>query len=162
MLATPAGFLQWADEMLFSPDGLTWTASPLPNPDGYVTAGFAVDGGVIVVSTSPDGTLVYHLDETGGSPTLLDLPDLPENFLIGFSQWASTSGLIVRASGLDEVGPEGEESLADLWLIASKDGEQVVATNLDGAAVDQPPIVVTNGDVALVQVGGSWTRFDLP
>jgi hypothetical protein len=60
------------------------------------------------------------------------------------------------------VGPEGAEDLADLWLIASNDGEQFVTTDLDGVAIDGPPLVVTNGNAALVQVGGSWTRFDLP
>jgi hypothetical protein len=163
MLATPAGFLQWTDETLFSPDGLTWTANPLPNPDGNVLGGFAVDGGVIVISTNPDGPAdIYHLDETGESPRLLDLPDLPESFLTGYSPWAQSSGLIVRASGPDAVGPEAEEDLADLWLIASNDGDQFVATDLDGVASGGPPSVVTNGNVALVQVGGSWTRFELP
>ncbi len=32
------------------------------------------------------------------------------------------------------MGPEGAEYLADLWLLASNDGEQVVATDLDDAA----------------------------
>jgi hypothetical protein len=158
MLATPSGFLQWTDETLFSPDGLTWTASPLPNPDGNVLGGFAVDGGVIVMSTSPDGPVdVYRLDETGGSPTLLDLPDLPETFVTGFSPWAPSSGLIVDASG---PGGGGE---ADLWLLASNDGERFVATDLDDSGRLGGPVgVVTNGNVALAHVGGRWTRFDLP
>ena len=109
MLATPAGFLQWTDETLFSPDGLTWTASPLPNPDGYVSGGFAVDGGVIVMSTSPDGTVdVYRLDETGGSPRLLDRArsagDLRDRVL---GQWAPSSGLIVDAVRTGAVGERG-------------------------------------------------------
>ena len=165
MLATPSGFLQWADETLFSPDGLTWTASPLPDPDGYISGGFAVEGGVIVMSTGPDGTVdVYRLDETGRSPQLLDVPNLPETFQAGYSgPWAPGSALVVDAADPMSANT-AEEYVGNLWLLASSDGERVVATDLDddGGGYGGPTGVVTNGDVALAQVGGRWTRFELP
>jgi hypothetical protein len=163
MLATSDGFLQWTDETFFSTDGLTWTASPLPDPDGNISGGFAVEGGVVVMSTSRDGTVdVYRLDETGGSPRPVDVSNLPETFQAGFSgPWAPGSAVVVDAADPTRSGPD--EYVADLWLVSSNDGERVVATDLDDVNVDVGPIgVVTNGDVALVQVGGRWTRFDLP
>jgi hypothetical protein len=96
LLATPAGFVQFTDRTLFSTDGLSWTASPLPDPDGVVTASFAFDGGVIALSDSGDGATVYRLDERGGSPELLDLSDLPAQVRSGFSpQSPSRSAVIV-------------------------------------------------------------------
>jgi hypothetical protein len=165
MLATSAGFLQWTDETLFSPDGLTWTAKPLPDPDGSVSSGFAFDGGVIALSTNRDGSVdVYRLDEIGGSPKLLVVPGLPDKIQSGFaSQWAPGSALIFDASDHTGMGGESEEYVPDLWLLASTDGEQVVATDLDDTGgYGGPTSVVTNGNVALAQVGGRWTRFELP
>ncbi len=163
MLATPSGFLQWTDQMLFSPDGLTWTA--LPDPDGYISSGFAFDGGVIALLTNPDGSVdIYRLDETGGSPQELDVPGLPEKFQSGmFTPWAPGSALIVDAADQTGIGGEGEEYLADLWLLASADGERFVVSDLDDAGgYGGPSSVMTNGNLALAQVGGRWTRFDLP
>jgi hypothetical protein len=167
LLATPSGFLQWTDETLFSPDGLTWTAGPLPDPDGYVTAGFVFDGGVIVLSTNEsDGSVdLYRLDETGGSAQLIDVPGLPERFQSGFgSWWAPGSALIVDAAA--QTGPrgEGENYRPDFWLLASGDGVRFVVEDLDDAGSDGGPTgVMTNGNTALAQVGGSsWLRFVLP
>jgi hypothetical protein len=44
MVATPSGFVLWTDQTWFSPDGTTWTSSPLPAEDSFVTDAFAVDG----------------------------------------------------------------------------------------------------------------------
>ncbi len=166
MLATPSGFLQWTDETLFSPDGLTWTSSPLPDADRRIAGAFAVDGGVVALSASPiDGSVnVFGLDETGGSPELIDVAGLPEQSQSGFfAQWAPGSALIVDAAGPSGFAGEGDEYTPDLWLLASTDGVQVVAIDLDDTSGDGGPTnVVTNGNLALAQVGGRWTRFDLP
>lgn len=78
------------DRTWFSPDGITWTSSPLPDPDGRVTAAFPYDGGVIMLSTGADlATDVLRLDETGGDPELLDVPGLPTIGQAGFSSQAS-------------------------------------------------------------------------
>jgi hypothetical protein len=167
LLATPSGFLQWTDETLFSSDGLTWTASPLPDPDGAITGGFAFDGGVIVLSSDgSDGTVdLYRLDETGGSAQLIDVPGLPETFQSGFgSWWAPGSALIVDAAAQTGPDGEGENYRADLWLLASGDGVRFVVEDLDDAGgFGGPTDVLTNGELALAQVGGaSWLRFILP
>jgi hypothetical protein len=165
LLATASGFLQWTDETLFSPDGLTWTASPLPDPDGRISGGFAFDGGVIVLSNDPDGSVdLYRLDERGGSAQLIDLPGLPETVRSGLgSWWVPGSALIVDAA--DQTGPdgEGENYQADFWLLASADGERFVVEDLDDAGgFGGPTDVLTNGDLALAQIGGaSWVRFAL-
>ncbi len=167
LLATPLGFLQWTDETLFSSDGLTWTASPLPDPDGAITGGFAFDGGVIVLSSDgSDGSVdLYRLDETGGSAQLIDVPGLPETFQSGFgSWWAPGSALVVDAAV--QTGPrgEGENYRPDFWLLASGDGVRFVVEDLDDAGgFGGPTDVLTNGDLVLAQVGGaSWLRFILP
>ncbi len=165
MLATPSGFLQWSNETLFSQDGLTWTASPLPDPDGYISSGFAFDGGVIALSTNQDGSVdLYRLDQTGGSPQLLDVPGLPDKFQSGLaSRWAPGSARILDAADQAGTGGEGEEYVADTWLLASNDGERFVASDLDDAGgLGGPTEVVTNRKIALAQVGVLWTRIDLP
>ncbi len=45
MVATPAGFVTWNDQTWFSPDGVTWTASPLPIGASWVNGAFTVDDG---------------------------------------------------------------------------------------------------------------------
>jgi hypothetical protein len=166
LLATPSGFLQWTDETLFSPDGLTWTASALPDPDGRISGGFAFDGGVIVLSTnqSDESVDVYRLDERGGSAELIDVPGLPEARQLGFdAYWASGSALVVDA--VDRAEPDGrsENGRTDLWLLASADGERFVVEDLDETGgFGGPTDVLTNGDLALAQIGGpSWVRFIL-
>jgi hypothetical protein len=167
LLATPSGFLQWTDETLFSTDGLTWTASPLPDPDGAITGGFAFDGGVIVLSTNRSNGSVelYRLDESGGSAQLIEVPGLPEALQSGFgSWWAPGSALIVDAAAQTGADGVGENYRADLWLLGSGDGERFVVEDLDDAGgFGGPTDVLTNGDLALAQVGGaSWLRFVLP
>lgn len=86
VLATPAGFLQWTDRTLFSTDGLTWAEHPLPDPEGYVEAAFAFDGGAIALSRAADGTVeFYRVDDVGRSAQLLDVPGLPPDIQgVGF------------------------------------------------------------------------------
>lgn len=104
LVATAAGYLQWTDRTWFSPDGLTWTPSPLPDPDGYVTSAFVYDGGVIVLSRGADGTAdVYRLDETGGSPQLLDVAGLPSTGQSGFSSQSAPGSAVIVDAG--EQGP---------------------------------------------------------
>ncbi len=40
MMATPSGFVAWTDQTWFSPDGVTWTASPLPAEEAMVSGAF--------------------------------------------------------------------------------------------------------------------------
>ena len=107
MLAvTPAGFVQWADQTWFSPDGITWTASPLPDADSWVSGAFAVEGGMIVMSSTPTGeTLVHRVDERGGNAVLLDLPLPAAGSLVAISPFpgSATSGAILRCGLLPTV-----------------------------------------------------------
>ena len=107
LVATAAGFLQWGEQTWFSADGLTWTASPLPVPNGSVNTAIAFDGGVVVVSVDADGVIRLHrLDETGGSPEPLDVPGLPEVFQAGYgSPWAPGSAIVLDAAVPDRPAP---------------------------------------------------------
>jgi hypothetical protein len=172
LVATTAGFLQWTDQTWFSSDGLTWTASPLPVPDGSVNAAFAFDGGVIVTSVDVDGVARLHrLDEMGGSPEALEVPGLPDAFHAGYgSQWAPGSALVLDAAVVaqssppeDDLdgyrltigGPSGAFTLTDLatgLLVASEPGQSVGSADsafsfdLAGITVTDP----TTGDVLVV------------
>ena len=101
IVATPAGFVRWDRQTRFSTDGVTWSASPLPNPDGFVNVAFAVDGGIIAVGNTFEGVPEVHLlDETGGSPELLDVPGLPTIGQVGSAQpWAPGSAAAFDAGG---------------------------------------------------------------
>ncbi len=96
IVATPSGFVRWDRQTRFSTDGITWTASEPPNPDGYVVSAFAFDGGVITIGNSFDGQPeVYRLDETGGSIERLDIAGLPTVRQAGYTQgWADASGVV--------------------------------------------------------------------
>jgi hypothetical protein len=159
LLATPAGFLQWSDHTLFSEDGLTWTASPLPDDDGQVMGAFTYDGGVIALSRSASGTTdLYRLDEAGGSAELLDVPGLPANVQAGFeSPWSPGSAIVVNAASVGT-----GEIVDDLWLIGSVDGAHLVVADLDDSAgLGGPMFVTTNGDRALVLNGEHWVGYPL-
>ncbi len=101
MVATPAGFVTWSDQTWFSPDGVTWTASPLPIGASWVSGAFTVDDGLIVLSSTDTGeSLIHHVDERGGNPARLDLPVGPDGSLVsGVSAMGSTTtGMIVSVT----------------------------------------------------------------
>jgi hypothetical protein len=93
-LASTEGFVRWNDRTWFSPDGITWSSSPLPDPTGTVTNAFPVDGGFVAVVANQRGTSdVYRLDERGGNARLIPLSELPEQFLTGFADRTLLAGL---------------------------------------------------------------------
>ena len=78
-LASPEGFVRWNDHTWFSPDGVTWTQSPLPDPTGTVQNALPVDGGFVAIVVDQDGTLdLYRLDEQGGNPRQIEVDGVPE------------------------------------------------------------------------------------
>jgi hypothetical protein len=90
-MASPAGFVRWNDRTWFSPDGLTWSSSPLPDPTGTVTSAFPVDNGFVAVVANQRGTSdVYLLDERGGNPRRISVDELDEEFAEGFADRTST------------------------------------------------------------------------
>ena len=103
LVATSAGFLRVGDDVRFSPDGITWILVELPFDDGFVSGSFTFDGGVVLVVSDfgPDGAEFYRVDDTGGSPVLLDLPGLPEDVQSG----SSPSGREVLVLDAGDRGP---------------------------------------------------------
>ena len=100
MVATPAGFVLWNDQTWFSPDGITWTASPLPVGASWVSGAFTVDDGLIVQSSSDTGEYLFHqVDERGGDAVRLDLPFVPDGSIVSGAPMSAspTAGMIVSA-----------------------------------------------------------------
>lgn len=110
--ATAAGFVQWTDQTWFSPDGITWTASPLPDDVSWVTGAFNFDGGLIVMSSTETGEpLVHRVDERGENAVLLDLPLPDAGSLSSTMPFGSltTSGTVVAVD--PPVAPEQQLSV---------------------------------------------------
>ena len=100
MVATPAGFVLWNDQTWFSPDGITWTPTPLPVGASWVSGAFAVDDGLIMQSSTDTGEyLFHHVDQRGGDAVRLDLPVGPEGSLVSGASMSgsATAGMIVAA-----------------------------------------------------------------
>ena len=141
-LASPEGFVRWNDNTWFSPDGLTWSASPLPDPTGTVQNVFPVDGGFVAFVASQDGTTdVYRLDERGATQRRLDIDDLPETFSTEFAgqgipglQSAQTSAALLY------LGPNGGASAP---LIIDLDGYRYVERERNISLID-----LATGDTA--------------
>ena len=110
--SAPAGFVQWTDQTWFSTDGITWTASPLPEGAAWVSGAFGIDGGLIVMSSTESGeSAVYRLDERGGNAVLLDLP-LPDSSSLsptGPVGGSGPSGAVVSVDAL--VAPQEQVSV---------------------------------------------------
>jgi hypothetical protein len=249
LVATAAGFLRIGDDVRFSPDGETWTTVELPVDDASVSGSLVFDGGVVLlVSDFDDGrTEFLRVDETGGSPVLLDIPGLPANIQSGYPA-APRDAILIDASEppppppplvveydghrltldnatgsveivdlatddvvgeadvrdfggesegnvvLDEAGvtvtdPTTGEVLVvipaealeaassemrpgteyeyspDLWLLASRDGEQFLIDDLDDSVGPESPMVgalASNGSTVLAQIDDEWVVYDLP
>jgi hypothetical protein len=102
VVGTPAGFVGLGADVRFSADGLTWSTSPLPVPNGhYVTSSFTFDGGIIAFVDTPDGVQVHRLDERGGSAQRLEIPGLPASAIGGFGS-GNRLGVVLDAT---EPGP---------------------------------------------------------
>ena len=102
IIATSAGFLRVGEAVEFSPDGSTWTSVELPIDNAFVSGSIVFDGGaVLLVSDMRGGVEFYRVDETGGSPALLDVPGLPPYVQAGYSALAGEA-LVFDAS---EPGP---------------------------------------------------------
>lgn len=101
MAATSSGFVTWTDQTWFSADGVSWTASPLPQDDAFVSGAFVVDDGLIVLSSTNDGGhLVHRVDERGGDAVLLDVDIVPDGLMAraGWTTGTATAGMIVEAT----------------------------------------------------------------
>ncbi len=143
MVATPAGFVLWNDQTWFSPDGVTWTASPLPIGASWVSGAFTVDDGLIVLSATETGDhLVHHVDQRGADAVRLDLPVVPDGSIVSGAPvtGSATAGVIVSA-----VPPVPDEQL----LSVEVDGYRLTALQPSGIfeVVD-----VATGDVVVSEI----------
>ncbi len=134
-LASPEGFVRWNDNTWHSPDGLTWTASPLPDPTGTVQNVFPVDDGFVAFVVSQDGaTDVYRLDERGGEARRIDIDDVPESFSTGFAGQTSPGLQSPQTSAaLLSVGPNGGEQAP---LVIDLDGYRFVERGQNISLID--------------------------
>jgi len=155
LLATDSGFLAWGDQTWFSADGLSWSASPLPIPDGYVGGGTSFDGGAIIIGNHGSGgdDAVYRVDASGQSAELVEIPGLPPSL-----QWAGpdlggsallfdsavhpadTTPVVVQAEGFELIVSMGA-GIYELRDAAS--GEVVIS---DGALDGDRDEYLTYGD----------------
>ncbi len=119
-LASPEGFVRWNNHTWFSPDGVTWTQSPLPDPTGTVQNAFPVDGGFVAIVVDQEGEWdLYLLDERGGNARRLDIEGVPERFSTGFAG-RSLPGLDNPATG------------AALLVTGNSGAEPPLVIDLDG------------------------------
>ena len=123
MLATPAGFVGFDDQIRFSADGLTWTAEPLPVDEAYVMSAFTFDGGIIAFVDTRDGARTLRLDERGGSPQWVDIPGMPEHPQSPFG-FGSKSAVILDSA---DVGPPR------LPLVVEADGHRLTIDSMTGS-----------------------------
>lgn len=148
-LASSEGFVRWNDQTWFSADGLTWSASPLPDPTGTVQNAFPIEGGFVAIVSTQDGTYdLYRLDERGGNPRPLALADVPERFATGFAgqtipglrNLGTSAALLVADAGqgtapliIDSNGYRLVERRAVLSVIDMSTGDTVLTYEpLDG------------------------------
>jgi hypothetical protein len=107
MLASQEGFVRWNDQTWFSPDGLTWTASPLPDPTGTVHDVVAIDGGFLAIVANQESTWdLYRLDERGADARVIEIEGLPERFAAGFNALPTVGAdAVVIDAGVTGVAP---------------------------------------------------------
>ncbi len=160
-LASPEGFVRWNDNTWFSPDGLTWTASPLPDPTGTVQNVFPVDEGFVAFVVNQDGTTdVYRLDERGGEARRVNIDDVPESLSTGFAgqtipglQSPQTSAALLA------VGPNGGEPAP---LIIDLDGYRFVerAQNISLIDLATGDTLYTFSPLSGPPAADTWLTFD--
>jgi hypothetical protein len=179
MVATPAGFVRWDRQTRFSPDGISWTAAALPNPEGYVVTAFAFDGGIIAVGNTFDGVPeVYRLDETGGAAELLEITGMPTVRQAGYNEnWAPGSAIVfdggVQGFSMLSVEQDGyrlsvRPAVGVFELVDLATGEIVAREIAARVGADAEPIfdfdsdgvTVTDPDTGEVLVSISQERLD--
>ena len=160
-LASPEGFVRWNDNTWFSPDGVTWTASPLPDPTGTVRNVFPVDEGFVAFVVNQDGANeVYRLDERGGDPRPIDIGDLPESFGTGFAGQTSPGLQSPQTSAaLLIVGPNGGEPAP---LVIDVDGYRFVERGQNISLIDLATgaALYTLSPFSGPPVADTWLTFD--
>ena len=182
-LASTEGFVRWNDRTWFSPDGITWSSSPLPDPTGTVTNAFPVDGGFVATVTNQGGTSdVYRLDERGGNARLISVSELPEEFLTGFADRTLLAGLdsnmshpssavlvdagmssaaqtplVIDSDGYRYIERQGLTSVVDLAT-----GEVVVSFARDRPPVADIPFVFGDGGLTVTDTDTDTVLMQIP
>jgi hypothetical protein len=155
IIATESGFLFLAEQNLFSEDGVSWMASPLP---GSVSThdSMTFEGGAIFITNDEDGLpALYRVDSRGQSAELLNIPGLPDTLQRGgFSESNSsaivfdantpeinTDPLVMQADGFELTWPLNPGGAYELRDAA---GEIVLSEGVEpfGDPPDEPHFVV--------------------
>lgn len=93
------GFYSSTNNLLYSPDGVTWNTLEVPGEVYGVQALLPVDGGVIAMIAGPDGVDFYRVSSAGATWVLLDIPGLPDSLSNSFGGLSpSASAIVVDAS----------------------------------------------------------------
>ena len=88
LLATSEGFLDLGSGIGFSPDGQTWTDTPVPAPNVSFQAAAPLGDRTLALTGTPYGeSSILVLDAVGKTVTEVEIPELGD----GFSAWNSTS-----------------------------------------------------------------------
>jgi hypothetical protein len=162
--STSDGFLEFGEDIRYSPDGQTWTEVPEPVPAAVYQTAAPFGDGVLAITGTPSGvSSIVALDATGDSVAEVEIPDLGDEF----TAWSSSSSpaFIVQREAAGTTVP-------DLWLLATTDGETWLLQDLDeGDAPEEipsPSFVAINGTTVLVgsfaQGPGFtdiWQRFEI-
>jgi hypothetical protein len=158
LVATSAGFLHIGDGVRFSPDGVTWATMEWPAENAFVSGSLVFDGGVVLlVSDLRGGTEFFRVDETGGSPVVLDVPGLPASIQSGYSA-TSREAIVIDASEPPPPPPP---------FVVEHDGHRLTVDNEDlsvevvdvltGEVVAEADVrdfgVVTDGPIVMDEAG---------
>jgi hypothetical protein len=150
LMATTAGFLDLAEEVAFSPDGITWTAVETPQPNLMVQAAAPLGGDVMVFTrNAADEVAMYRVGPTGEMWTLLDVPAGVDD---AHSWSQSSSAAFLLETRTDDPGPqrivaqhEGFEltmaygAVQSYRLVDESTGDVVLEESIDLTVTPAPP-----------------------
>ncbi len=149
-----------AGSLHFSTDGQIWTPVAVPIAGGFTDSIAAVDGGVVLTTSSESGQKLWRGESDGTNWQAIEIPGLPDDTWLWFGQGGGDGVVsVIDMATYDYERPVDEP---DFWLVASADGlawhvEDLADT--EGGYYESPPAV--NGTTVVVQMAGEWLAFDI-